>query len=292
MAGTRPARAQDEQPAAAEAETPAVEAPESAEAASAAEIAELRQKLAEQAALVEQAAELAAAAEQRASAAEGEAASLTGQLAEAVAEAQAQPTDTATSDRLADVLEKLGERLAAPAVPEQTFRPGETVDSVVASLEGAIGVPDHSGQVGDMKTYISKGKNHRIVMKGRLRGSDARGQLIVTPGFHIPFEPDGRFETDDLVVQAFLERRPAFGVEFWELGNDPHAAPDPQPVIDTIMDAMVELDDDRLADIEATEAAGLRREVVLNTVRAARRKVQGLDPSTAVAERDEAEVVA
>jgi hypothetical protein len=282
MAGGKPVRAQDAEQAA------VAEAPSSAAAATAAEIVELRQQLAVQAEVAEQAAEVAAAAERRASAAEGEAQSLTEQLTEAVAEAQARPGDSAVGDRLAEALDRLGERLAAPVpvVPEQTFRPGESVDSVVASLEGSIGVPDHSGQVGEVKTYISKGKNHRIVMRGRLRGSDSRGQLIVTPGFHIPFEPDGRFETDDLVVQAFLERRPAFGVEFWELGSDPHAAPDPQPVIDTIMDAMVELDDDRLAGIEASEAAGLRREVVLNTVRAARRKVQGLDPGTGVVDSD------
>jgi hypothetical protein len=269
MAGGKPAaRAQDEQAAAVPegvAETPSADVAEMRRQA--AEIAKLRQQLAE--------------ADQQL--AEAEVSALNPQAA--AGQAAGEPV----SDRLAEALDRLGERLAAPvpAVQEKTFRPGETVDSVVASLEGSIGVPDHSGQVGEVKTYISKGTNHRIVMRGRLRGQSARGELIVTPGFHIPFEPDGRFETDDLVVQAFLERRPAFGVEFWELGSDPHAAPDPQPVIDTIMDAMVELDDDRLAGIEATEAAGLRREVVLNTVRAARRKVQGLDPGTGVVDSDE-----
>ena len=209
---------------------------------------------------------------------------LRAELAEAQAALAARgaaPAD-ATSDRLADVLEMLGTQLAGRGVDEATFRPGEKAGDIMASLEGRVSTGDHSGRYTDHPvTFLSRGRNLRVIKKARIRYSDARGEIVVTEGVHYPFEPDGRFETDDAEVVEYLKGRPSFGSEFWEMGADPHQAPSPQPVLDTIMDAMLDLDDARLAEIERVELEGLKRALVLDSVQAARRKVQGLAPADA-----------
>lgn len=217
-------------------------------------------------------------------------------LEAALAQAQArvaelEATSAPGGDRLADVLERLGTQLADRGVEQATFKPDDRADDIMASLEGRVSVGDHSGRFteGGPRVFLARGRNLRIIKKARIRYSDARGEVVVTEGIHYPFEPDGRFETDDMAVVEYLESRPAFGVEFWEMGHDPHVAPNPQPVLDTIMDAMLEFDDERLARIEQEELDGLKREVVLSSVASARRKVQGL---AAPAEDDAAEVPA
>lgn len=288
MAGSKPAGAQDAS-GKAQREPEPEEAP-AAEVAGTEELEKLRRQLAEAEQVAEDALEAKQAAIElgatRDEQAEEERARRTAleaklkELEDAVAQ---EPTlaEAPSNDRLADVLEMLAERLGSQGVEMATFREGETPDQVLASLEGRVSVGDHSGRFtpGKVKvTFLSRGSNLRVVRKARIRYTDARGELVVTEGVHCPFEPDGRFETDDQDVVDYLRGRPGYNSEFWEMGHDPHAAPDPQPVLDSIMDAMLELDDARLAKIEEDEQAGSKREVVLNTVAAARRKVQGIEP--------------
>lgn len=215
-------------------------------------------------------------------------AALQAELAEARA-ALATAQEATSNDRLASVLETLGEQLASRGVEQATFQPGERPGDVMAQLEGKVSLGEHSGRLtpgGVPRVFIARGRNLRVIRKSRIRYTDARGQLVVTEGIHYPFEPDGRFETDDADVVEYLQSRPSFGSEFWEMGHDPAAAPDPQPVLDTIMSAAIDLDDAQLAEVERVELETLKRDVVLNSVRAARRRVQGL---VAPAEADDAE---
>lgn len=284
MANGKPAGAQDK------AQAPHVEDPldptvgAGAAAMTDAEVLELRQKLEAAEALAERAAEAAAEAQQRADAEASRAeAALEGrsELEQTISELQRlerAPAEPALGDKLADVLERLGEQLGARGVEEATFRAGESAESVIKAIEGKVSRGEHSGRVapGGMVTFLSRGSNLVVLKKGRIRYADARGQLAVTEGVQYDFAPDGRFETDDEEVIEYLEARPAFGVEFWEMGHDPHKAPTPAPVLDEIMDAVINLDDDRLAEIEQEEQEGLKREIVLSQVASARRKVQGL----------------
>jgi hypothetical protein len=209
-------------------------------------------------------------------------AALQAQLAEAKAQVEALKGGApAGGDRLAEVLEKLAESIADRGIEQADigFKPGEAPEDVLKSLEGKVTRGEHSGKLtpgGIPIVFLSKGKNHVLLKKGRVRFTNARGELVVTEGVQYDFSPDGRFETDDQEVADYIQSRPNFGVEVYQMGFDPAAAPDPQPVLDTILEATIELDDARLAALEAEEQAGLKRDLVLKTVAAARRRVQGM----------------
>lgn len=219
---------------------------------------------------VEQAQARAEAAEARAEAAEARAATI------------AAIDDTAAEGPSADVLERLTtalERLGTTAPSVGAFRPGESAQEVEQSLEGTVSndPPLLDGQERvDPVTFISKGPNFVLVHKSRHRSTSSNGEVNVTQGVSYDFAPSGSFTTDNPRAIEYLRGRPSFNVEYWELGNEPGAAPAPDLVIDAIMAAALELDDDALAEIERNELAGHGREVVLTQIRSARRRVQGV----------------
>jgi hypothetical protein len=194
-------------------------------------------------------------------------------------------------DRLAVALEGITALLAAQqqAVADKapTFKTGESAVDVYKSLEGTVlpgsvdenGDPvEHSGRkLPRPVTFKSKGKNQTIIRKGRHRFTDISGDVQVTTGVHYSFAPNGEFSTDDEEVVEFLKRKPEFDVLFWLEGAEPDRTPDAGPVVDRVIQAVIDLDVAALDEVEHEERAGYAREAVLVAVDRARRQITLLD---------------
>lgn len=123
--------------------------------------------------------------------------------------------------------------------------------------------------------FRARGTHFKAVLKPSRRKLGEFGSEF-TAGEYADFQPNGTFETDDPGVLERLRGLPTYGVEFFEVGNEPGALPSSEPVVMAIMEAATELDDARLAQIEAEEQGGYARPEVLSQVRLARASVQRL----------------
>jgi hypothetical protein len=125
-------------------------------------------------------------------------------------------------------------------------------------------------------TFRAKGVNFRAVMVPRHRWVAPNGEAQVTDGKTLEFAPSGEFRTSDPAEIRYLRGLPTFNREFWEVGAEPHAAPSPRPMFDKIAEASVALDVDALAQLEVLERETLNRPFVLDAIRSARDRVQGV----------------
>jgi hypothetical protein len=122
-------------------------------------------------------------------------------------------------------------------------------------------------------TFRAKGRNQRIVRVPANRFTTLNGEIQHVGGIAYEFAPTGDFVARSSNVANFLRSRPAFNLEFWEVGNEPHAAPDPSVVLDKVQTALMELDLDALEDLLAKETASHNRKIVVDQIKSAQRKI-------------------
>lgn len=125
-------------------------------------------------------------------------------------------------------------------------------------------------------TFISKGANFKAIRIGRQRTTAPNGEVIVSTGVTYDFAPTGTYTAKTVEAVTFLRSRQSMNVEFWEVGKEPHAAPDTEKIMQQILDALGDYDDEALRQIEEIEQASHKREVVLKAVAHARKVVQGV----------------
>jgi hypothetical protein len=123
-------------------------------------------------------------------------------------------------------------------------------------------------------TFRARGRALRIVRVPATRWTTLNGEAQHAGGISYDFAPTGDFTARNSNVADFLRKRPMFNVEFWEVGNEPHAAPDPSVVLDKILKATMELDQDALEEIAAKERGSHKRRLVLDAVNAAQRRIK------------------
>ena len=127
--------------------------------------------------------------------------------------------------------------------------------------------------------FRSKGTEFRVIRVGRHKWTAPNGEAQVTDGRDYQFVSQGIGASELRVfnsnVAEFLRGRPSYNREFWEVGREPHAPPDPELVFDRIMEAVVDYDDARLEELAKLEQASHKRPVVLKAIRQARQKIRG-----------------
>jgi hypothetical protein len=125
-------------------------------------------------------------------------------------------------------------------------------------------------------TFRSKGAMLRVVRVPATRWTTLNGEAQHAGGISYDFGPGrGDFIALNADVADWLRTRPAFNLEFWEVGNEPHSAPDPSVILDKVLTALMELDLDKLDELLLLEQASHKRKVVLDQIQAAKRKVAG-----------------
>ncbi len=210
------------------------------------------------------------------------------EAARAAAAEPGAPADAGTA--MVGVFERLLEKIDDLGKPTHeahglAYKPGESKAQIEHSLDRAIssGVPlpdgrivEHSGRRLDHPLTFKqlRGKNLNVVRKARSRVVDRTGEPIVTVGVHYNFAPDGTFTTDDEDVVEYLKRRPGFNLEYAVLGEEPGRVPDAGPTLDRIMDLRARYDMPGLDEIEHQERQSHRREIVMQTVAAAKAAIR------------------
>lgn len=129
-------------------------------------------------------------------------------------------------------------------------------------------------------TFISKGAYFKSNRLSRQRTTAPNGEVAVSKGVCYDFAPLGTYTAKTVEAVAWLRSRPMLNLEFWELGKEPHAAPNADKVMDKILEALGDFDDGALEAIELIEQASHKREGVLKAVAKARKVVQGVVSST------------
>jgi hypothetical protein len=141
--------------------------------------------------------------------------------------------------------------------------------------ERTVAKPEDVEEGFEPVVFRSRGINFSIVRVPRHRWTATNGEAQVTDGVRYEFA-HGR---GDLVVRNaevadYIRSRPSFNVEVWEVGKEPHAAPDPARELDRIMQAGFDLDLGALAEIEEKERASFNRKVIIDAIAAAKRQIQ------------------
>jgi hypothetical protein len=90
----------------------------------------------------------------------------------------------------------------------------------------------------------------------------------------------GEFEALSQDVVDYLKSRPTFNVLFCEAGQEPGAAPDPGVMLEKVLNAVMELDDDALRELFDREQASHKRPVVLKAILHGRRQIRGQTGAT------------
>jgi hypothetical protein len=199
------------------------------------------------------------------------------QLAEAHALLQTQ--QPAGEDRFTALMELLADRLAQPVVVQQPEREvalskfgtaGQIMDEADHQLEA---LPEPEDPLDHEKVYLAKGRNFTIIFKARRALQDAEGNSWMRAGQHVTFAPFGEFRTRDPRMVAFLEERDSFGREFWDAENIPGSVPDIGVALERVSQYAVDLNLDGLHEMEAEERAGLNRQELMRSIKAAQRQV-------------------
>jgi hypothetical protein len=160
-------------------------------------------------------------------------------------------------------------------VPAAQKRTPEEEQALEEQFIGATPADGELEEEPETVTFRSKGVNFRAVMIPRHRWTAPNGEVQVTDGKTLEFAPLGEYTTNDAAEIKHLRNLPTFNREFWEVGREPNAAPSPRPVFDKIADAAVALDDRALAELEVSERETHNRQVVIEAIQSARRRVQG-----------------
>lgn len=137
--------------------------------------------------------------------------------------------------------------------------------------EGGI-VERAASRTGDVE-FRARGVAFKAVIKPSHRKITEHGQEFVA-GEYADFAPNGLYRTSDQRIIDHLRSIPTFNTEFFEVGAELGRDADPAPVLEAIMQATIELDDERLSQIESEERAGHNRGTVLQSAAAARQQVQ------------------
>lgn len=114
----------------------------------------------------------------------------------------------------------------------------------------------------------------RILRIGRHEWTTPHGEKQISPGVAYQFSR-GEFEALSSDVADFLRGKLSFNVEFWEDGKQPGQPESPIATLDKVLEAVIDLDDDRLAELEVIETATHNRPIVLQQIRAGRKKIRG-----------------
>lgn len=185
---------------------------------------------------------------------------------------------------LTQALEMLAEKVAGQRGTEVQVSLGSGGESAEKLLKQLVGTVEDGGDgeepLEHPVTYISKGSHFKAIYKPRYRGVGPTGEQFFTTGIAADFAPHGQWTTKNREMAEWLETRPGFGTDFWRQGAEPFSAPDPSTILEQIMDAMLALDDARLAELEAEERASHKRPLVLKQLQAARNRVQGFSAGT------------
>ena len=128
--------------------------------------------------------------------------------------------------------------------------------------------------------FRARGTAFKAVIRPSHRRLTEHGSEFV-PGEYADFAPNAMYRTGEQRIIDHLRGLPSFNVEFFEVGKEPGREADPQMVLEAISQATIELDDDRLAVLEAEERAGENRGTVVQAVAAARQQVQRIASETA-----------
>lgn len=127
----------------------------------------------------------------------------------------------------------------------------------------------------DAETVVfrSRGPNFMVLIQSPRQFQSPDGRWTTNGGLIADFAPNGELKTNNPDVIKQLKALESFNSEFVEVGNEPDRVPSPEIVLDAIMQAAVEFDGDRLREIEEHERAHHKREVVLQAVGSARRRL-------------------
>ena len=267
---------------------------------------ELAQALAEKERLLEERSALLEAAEARAAKAEEDAGEAARLAAEAMKRAEdlaaeievvdedeqdaqpEQPADIATSVVQALIASGLiaPAGTAAPrAGKEVGLSPGMDARSLEEQLEGTVTqMSDADGPEDELEepaVFRSKSSELNVIVRGRRRRVGDDGEQTFTVGQSCSFAPNGEFRTRSRRIAEFLRRRPTYNSVFFEVGREPGRAPDPEIVLERIMECLLTLDDAGLEEIQRAEEQTHRRELVLSQVKAARTKIAAMAGATA-----------
>jgi hypothetical protein len=159
--------------------------------------------------------------------------------------------------------------------PRETALTGDS-GSLAAQLDGTTSDGgDGDDPLDEPVLFRSRGKEFRLNVVPRRRFTGPTGEQYFTNGVSLDFSPDGVYSTRNRRNVEILRSRPGMNREYWEVGKEPHTAPDPQLVVEKIIDLTLQLDDEGLAQIEADERASHKRPAVLQAAAAARLKIQG-----------------
>jgi hypothetical protein len=181
----------------------------------------------------------------------------------------------AQRDNTAAILELAKAQAANAPKPQETKLEGGVGD-LAAALDGTMDDGgDGDDPLDEPVVFRSRGAEFKCIVVPRRRFTGPTGEQYFTNGVGMNFSPDGVYSTRNRRNVEALRRRPGMNREYWEVGKEPHSAPDPQLVVGRIFDLALALDDAGLEEIEMQERASHKREIVLKAVSAARLKVQG-----------------
>lgn len=201
---------------------------------------------------------------------------------EAVVAEVTQQAQEAAAGILAQAQAQAAELMAAAqqaaAAAQQPAAGGVDLEQFATSIQQAAGRtkvwgPDEVEEGFTPVKFRSKGEL-RVVRVPRHRFTAANGEAQTSPGVAYDFGYDHSFVALSSDVADYIRARPAFNLEVWEVGKEPNRVPDPEAVFDRINQAIADVDDDTLIEIESEEMAGHKREVVLKQVKSARATVQ------------------
>lgn len=201
-----------------------------------------------------------------------------------VQEQTVEEREAALEAREADLEERLArlEELAA-AAPAPAAEPADDLEAEPVDLSGTTEHGDEIGPDGRLTMPVlfrSRGRQFRAVTDPKRPFFDSVGVRIGdTPGAVCEFAPNGTYETDDPGIVAALMARPSFNLEFVRVGMEVDRPPDSRPVIDKIMQAMLDLDVPVIDEILEAETAdgGHDRPDVIAACESALRRCANLD---------------
>lgn len=122
--------------------------------------------------------------------------------------------------------------------------------------------------------FRSRDRSHLVVRVPRHRHTASNGEVQTSDGRNYSFEPTGDLTVHNSDVADFLRGRPGFNRFYFEVGKEPHSQAAMEPVLDAIQQAILDMDDAALEELEIKEMASLKRSLVLNQLRKARERVQ------------------
>jgi hypothetical protein len=178
--------------------------------------------------------------------------------------------------RLAETQDAIVEKLGSTTRTETGWRAGMSADDVLSEIAGTSSDdPPCEQRLERPVTFRTRSRNLVVVHKPRHRFTAPNGEVQITNGYRYDFAPTGDFTTDNPVAVAYLRSRPSYNINggFWEVGNEPGRIPSPEKLLERIVIATRDLDDDALEEIQREEEAQHKREVVIMAVKAARKAI-------------------